>query len=108
MTVRYSKRVLLIFAAALTLIWAHTPAKAGNPFDKLSGDWTGEGTVKLNNGNVKTVTCKVNYKVAGSDLTQRLHCNGDDYEVEVTLKLADEDGRVKGKWNEGTEGASGE
>ena len=70
MTVRYSKRALLILAAALTWLWAYAPAEAaGNPFEKLSGDWIGEGTVKLKDGKVKTVTCKVNYKVAGNNLT---------------------------------------
>jgi hypothetical protein len=106
MTVRYSKRALLILAA-LSLIWAHAPAKAANPFEKLSGDWTGEGTVKLKD-KVKTVTCKVNYKVAGSDLTQSLTCTGDDYEIEATLQLSDKDGRVKGKWSEVIYDASGE
>jgi hypothetical protein len=107
MTVRYAKRAVLVLAAALTLIWGHVPAKAGNPFEKLSGDWTGEGTVKLRD-KVKTVTCKVNYKVAGSDLTQSLTCTGDDYEIEATLKVSDKDGRVKGKWSEVIYDASGE
>ena len=107
MTVRYWTRALLILVAALALIWAHAPATAGNPFEKLSGDWTGEGTVKLKD-KVKTVTCKVNYKVAGSDLTQSLTCTGDDYEIEATLKVSDKDGRVKGKWSEVIYDASGE
>ena len=109
MTVRYPKRALLILAAALTWLWAYAPAEAaGNPFEKLSGDWIGEGTVKLKDGKVKTVTCKVNYKLAGNNLTQSLTCTGDDYEIEATLKLSDKDGRVKGKWNEVIYDASGE
>jgi hypothetical protein len=109
MTVRYPKRALLILAAALTWLWAYAAAEAaGNPFEKLSGDWIGEGTVKLKDGKVKTVTCKVNYKLAGNNLTQSLTCTGDDYEIEATLKLSDKDGRVKGKWNEVIYDASGE
>ena len=109
MTVRNVTREILALAAALALLWASAPAEAaGNPFEKLSGDWTGEGTVKLKDGKIKTVTCKVNYKVAGNDLTQSLTCTGDDYEIEATLKLADKDGRVKGKWNEVIYDASGE
>jgi hypothetical protein len=54
------------------------------------------------------VSCKVNYKVAGSDLTQSLSCTGDDYEIEATLKLTDTDGKVKGSWNEVIYDASGE
>src|SRR5262245_41477891 len=108
MTVRNAKRAMVVLAAALIWLWAYAPAEAGNPFEKLSGDWTGEGTVKLKDGKVKTVTCKVNYKVAGDNLTQSLNCTGDDYEIEATLKLSDKDGRVKGKWNEVIYDASGE
>ncbi len=62
MTLRNLTRATLILSAASALIWLTQPADAaGNPFDKLSGDWTGEGTVKLKDGKVKTVTCKVNY-----------------------------------------------
>jgi hypothetical protein len=108
MTGRFTKRAIFALAAALTFLLAHAPAEAGNPFEKLNGDWTGEGTVTLKDGKVKTVTCKVNYKAAGSDLTQSLACTGNDYEIEATLKLADKDGRVKGKWNEVIYDASGE
>ena len=108
MTVRNVTREILALAAALALLWAAPAEAAGNPFEKLSGDWTGEGTVKLKDGKVKTVTCKVNYKVAGDNLTQSLTCTGDDYEIEATLKLSDKDGRVKGKWNEVIYDASGE
>src|SRR5262245_1396936 len=108
MTVRYSKHALLVLVAAQALIWGHAPAKAGNPFEKLSGDWIGEGTVKLKDGKVKTVTCKVNYKAEGNDLTQSLTCTGDDYEIEATLTLSDAGGPVKGKWNEVIYDASGE
>jgi hypothetical protein len=108
MTVRYKKRAMFALAAALASFLAHAPAEAGNPFEKLSGDWTGEGAVTLKDGKVKTVTCKVNYKAAGSDLTQSLTCTGADYEIEATLKQADKDGRVKGKWSEVIYDASGE
>ncbi|MGD9501725.1 MAG: hypothetical protein AB7V40_04480 [Methyloceanibacter sp.] len=109
MTIRNLKRATLVLAAASVWLWASQPADAaGNPFEQLSGDWTGEGTVKLKDGRVKTVSCKVNYKVAGSNLTQSLACTGDDYEIEATLKLADKDGRVKGQWTEVIYDASGE
>ena len=54
------------------------------------------------------MSCKVNYKVTGSNLTQSLTCTGDYYEIEATLKLSDNGGKVKGKWNEVIYDASGE
>jgi hypothetical protein len=108
-TVRNAKRAMFVVAAALTWLWMYPPAEAAsNPFEKLSGDWTGEGTVKLKDGRLKAVSCKVNYKVTDSKLTQSLTCTGDDYEIEATLKLSDNGGKVKGNWNEVIYDASGE
>jgi hypothetical protein len=80
---------------------------ASNPFDALKGDWEGGGTVWLTNGKVKEVDCKAAYKVSGSNLTQNLTCEGDDYEIEAKLKLSDKSGKVKGSWNEVIYDASG-
>jgi hypothetical protein len=96
----------LLMALASTGLAVSAKA-AGNPFDALKGDWKGGGTVWLTNGKVKEVDCKASYKVSGSNLTQNLECTGDDYEIEATLKLADKDGKVKGRWNEVIYDASG-
>lgn len=101
-------RVAALLCAALALLWAAQAAKAAdNPFEQLKGNWEGGGTVWLTNGKVKEVDCKATYKVSGSNLTQNLECTGDDYEIEATLKLADKDGKVKGRWNEVIYDASG-
>lgn len=108
-TVRTMKLAMLVLAAALTWLWLNVAAQAaGNPFETLSGDWTGEGTVKTKSDPNKKVNCKVNYKVKGNNLTQSLSCTGDDYEIEATLKLSEKDGKVKGTWNEVIYDASGE
>jgi hypothetical protein len=109
MTVR--NMTLAAVALAGTVAWLGVDVRAqagGNPFEKLAGDWTGEGTVKTKSDPQKKVSCKVSYKVAGSDLTQSLSCTGDDYEIEATLKLTDTGGKVKGSWNEVIYDASGE
>ena len=103
------KLATFVLAAVLTWFGAAVAAQAaGNPFEKLSGDWTGEGTVKTKDGTLKKVSCKVNYKVTGSNLAQQLSCTGDDYEIEAKLKLAEKDGKVKGNWTEAIYDASGE
>jgi hypothetical protein len=97
--------VLVAFLGSLGM--AASAATAANPFEELKGDWKGGGTVVTKNDPAKKVTCDVNYKVAGSNLTQKMHCTGDDYEVEATLKLTDKNGKVKGSWNEVIYDASG-
>jgi hypothetical protein len=96
---------LLVALAALGL--TVSAKAASNPFETLKGDWKGGGTVWLTNGKVKEVDCKASYKVSGSNLTQNLECEGDDYEIEATLKLSDKDGKVKGRWSEVIYDASG-
>jgi hypothetical protein len=108
-TIPTMKLATFVFAAALTWLWPDFSAQAAsNPFEKLSGDWTGEGTVKTKDGTIKKVTCKVNYKATDNNLDQSLSCTGDDYEIEAKLKLTDKDGKVKGNWTEAIYDASGE
>jgi hypothetical protein len=98
----------IILAACLASpAGAATPAPAGDPFEQLKGDWTGGGRVILGDGTTKQVTCSAKYKVTGSNVTQTLHCTGNDYEVNATLKIADKDGKIKGSWNESVYAASG-
>jgi hypothetical protein len=99
--------VTLVLSLALASLGAPATAYAGNPFDELKGDWKGGGTVVTKNDPARKVTCDVTYQVAGSNLTQKMHCTGDDYEIEATLKLTDKNGKIKGSWNEVIYDASG-
>src|SRR5438552_18589247 len=86
---------------------AAAPNVAANPFDQLSGDWKGGGTVVPANGQPKKVSCQVTYKVAGSSISQNLRCTANDYEINTSLKLTYKGGRIKGSWSESTYDASG-
>ena len=92
----------LILAASLA-----APKAAGNPFDQLSGDWKGGGTVTPADGQPKKVSCKVTYKVAGSNMSQNLRCAGTDYRINASLKLTYKGGKIKGAWSESTYDANG-
>jgi hypothetical protein len=98
----------LILAAALAAPGeAAAPKATGNPFDQLSGDWKGGGTVRPADGQPKKVSCKVTYKVAGSNMSQNLSCAGTDYTVNASLKLTYKGGKIKGAWSESTYDANG-
>jgi hypothetical protein len=98
----------LILAAALAAPGeAAAPKAAANPFEKLSGDWKGGGTVVPKDGQPKKVTCKVTYKVAGSSLSQHLRCAGNDYKINSTTKMTDKGGKVSGSWSERIYDANG-
>jgi hypothetical protein len=49
----------------------------------------------------------VTYKVAGSNLSQKLLCTGPDYSINASLKLTNKDGKINGSWNESTYDANG-
>ena len=98
----------LILAVALAVPGeAAAPKAAGNPFEKLSGDWKGGGTVTPKDGQPKKVRCKVTYTVAGSRMSQHLRCAGIDYKINATTKLTDKGGKLRGSWNESTYDANG-
>ncbi len=98
----------LILAAILAAPGeAAAPKAAGNPFQKLSGDWKGGGTVTPADGKPKKVRCKVTYTVAGSRLSQHLRCAGIDYRINATTKLTDKGGKISGSWNESVYDANG-
>jgi len=40
-------------------------------------------------------------------MSQNLHCNGTDYEINTNLKLTYKGGKIKGSWNESTYDANG-
>ncbi len=105
-------RSVAFVGAILAASWAWqaeaaSPAAAGDPFDQLKGDWKGSGVVILDSGEKKKVDCTTNYKVAGGNVTQTLHCKGEDYEVNTLLKVTDKAGKIKGTWNESVYDASG-
>ena len=97
----------LILAAALAAPGEAAAPKAVNPFDQLSGDWKGGGTVTPADGAPKKVDCKATYKVAGSNMSQNLRCAGNDYSINASLKLTYKEGKIKGSWSESTYDANG-
>ena len=86
---------------------AADPKAAGTPFEALSGDWKGGGTVTPNKGDPIKVACKATYKVTGGNLAQHLRCAGEDYRIDATTKLSNKAGKIKGSWNEATYDANG-
>ena len=98
---------LFVAAALATTSETTSATTASNPFDQLNGDWKGSGTILLSKGEPKKVTCQVTYKAVGSNISQNLHCTGNDYEVNTTLKLTYKGGRIKGSWNESVYDANG-
>lgn len=105
--------VLMLLLVALMSLPAESATKkatlkgTGNPFDLLSGYWSGGGTVVPGKGAPEKVSCKVTYNVAGSAVTQNMRCAGTDYKFNTSSKLNYSGGKISGSWSETTYDAAG-
>jgi hypothetical protein len=99
--------VTLVTGAAHAEATKAPPRGEGNPFDQLTGDWTGDGMVTPSRGDPEKVDCKVTYTPAGSTVTQTLLCTGVDNQFDAKTKFKYKGGKISGSWNEKTYDASG-
>jgi hypothetical protein len=101
---RLTKRgigVLVLLGSFILL----TPTKAlpqPGPFERMSGTWSGGGTVVFSDGHDEPIRCRLDNDVggAGSMLELRLRCASASYNLEVQSTVAAYQGEVSGNWNE--------
>jgi hypothetical protein len=103
----------LVFAAATLLtvsLWGsagHT--QATGPFAGLAGNWTGGGTVTLDDGSTERIRCRASYAVGagGNGLQQTLTCASDSYRFNLTSNLMAQGSAVSGTWSETSRNING-
>jgi hypothetical protein len=102
----------LIFGA-VTLLAASVSASAGHaqsaPFAGMAGNWSGAGTVQLDDGSSERIRCRATYAVgAGGDgLNQNLTCASDSYKFNLSSNVVAQRGVLSGTWNESSRGING-
>jgi len=77
------------------------------PFAGLAGNWSGGGTVTLDDGSRERIRCRASYQVAGTRMTMNLTCASDAYKFNLSANVLDEGGVVSGSWTEATRNVSG-
>jgi hypothetical protein len=103
----------LVFAAATLLtvsLWGTASrAQAGGPFAGLAGNWTGGGTVTLDDGSTERIRCRATYAVGagGNGLQQTLTCASDSYRFNLTSNLMAQGSAVSGTWSETSRNING-
>ena len=103
-------RRLLIAAAVLFGASAATSpvhAQAGGPFAGMAGNWSGGGTVTLDDGSRERLRCRASYGVAGAQMTMTLTCASDAYKFQLSANVVDQGGAVSGNWTETSRNISG-
>ncbi len=100
----------LTFAAAVSLVASGSASYAqSGPFAGMAGNWSGGGTVTLDDGSTERIRCRATYAVGagGNGLNQSLLCASDSYKFELRSNVIAEGGSLSGTWSETSRGVNG-
>lgn len=100
-------RRLTFAAVAFFMASASASYAQSSPFAGLSGNWTGGGTVSLDDGSRERIRCRASYQVAGPRMTMNLTCASDAYKFNLSADVVAEGSAVSGSWTEATRNISG-
>jgi hypothetical protein len=98
--------VVALFAASVFSSASH--AQSG-PFAGLAGNWSGAGTVTLDDGSTERIRCRASYAVGaeGNGLQQSLTCASDSYKFNIVTNVTAQGSAVSGTWSETSRNING-
>jgi hypothetical protein len=75
----------------------------------MAGNWSGSGTVFLDDGSSERIRCRASYAVSGggSGLNLSLTCASDSYKFDLRGNVVAERGALSGNWSESSRGING-
>jgi hypothetical protein len=102
----------LIFAAAALLVasmWGSSSYAQSGPFAGMAGNWSGAGTVTLDDGSTERIRCRAAYAVGagGNGLQQTLTCASDSYKFNIVTNVMAQGAAVSGTWSETSRNING-
>jgi hypothetical protein len=102
----------LIFAAVTFLLVAVSGSAShaqSGPFAGMAGNWSGGGTVTLDDGSSERLRCRASYAVGagGTGLNLSLVCASDSYKFDLKADVISERGGLSGSWSESSRGING-
>ncbi|GAC1647278.1 MAG: hypothetical protein NVS4B4_21330 [Bradyrhizobium sp.] len=79
------------------------------PFAGIAGNWSGGGTVTLDDGSSERIRCRATYAVVlgGNGLNQSLTCASDSYRFNLSSNVVAQGSALSGTWSETTRGVNG-
>lgn len=83
--------------------------RAGGPFGRLAGHWTGSGTIDLANGTHEPLRCRASYDLLAEQnrLELNIRCASDSYNFDLFGNAVLAGHTVSGSWSESTHAAGG-
>ena len=106
-TFAYSRRLACAAAVSFAASTAVGHAQSGGPYAGMAGNWSGGGTVTLDDGSHERLRCRASYQVAGPKMTMSLTCASDAYKFNLGAEVVDQAGQVTGSWTESSRNISG-
>jgi hypothetical protein len=102
----------LTFAAVTLLVAAMSGSASyaqSGPFAGMAGNWSGGGTVTLDDGSSERLRCRATYAVGGGGtaLNQSLTCASDSYKFILSSNVVSQGGLLSGTWSESSRGVNG-
>jgi hypothetical protein len=98
--------VVTLFAASVFSSASH--AQSG-PFAGMAGNWSGGGSVTLDDGSSEKLRCRASYAVSagGNGLNQTLTCASDSYKFNLSTNVTAQGSSLSGTWNESSRNVNG-
>ncbi len=92
----------LLGLVLVAMVVVSVPAFAASPINKLSGRWSGWGSVQFLSGANEKVKCVATYfiKEAGRAVRQNLRCASASYKIDAVANYGVSGSRVTGHWQE--------
>ena len=104
------RRVLIAFAALFlaSLCGSASYAQSG-PFAGMAGNWSGGGTITLDDGSTERIRCRASYALGagGSGLNLSLVCASDSYKFDLRANVIAQGGALSGSWSETSRNVNG-
>jgi hypothetical protein len=103
-------RRLTFTAAAFFVTTLAAPAgyaQSSGPYAGMAGNWSGSGTVTLDDGSNERIRCRATYQVTGPNMSMSLTCASDAYKFNLTANVVDQAGAIVGQWSETSRGITG-
>jgi hypothetical protein len=107
---KVARRPLLAAAALFVALVSGSASYAqSGPFAGMAGNWSGGGTVTLDDGSSERIRCRATYAVGegGNGLNQTLTCASDSYRFNLASNVVAQGGSLSGTWSESTRGVQG-
>src|SRR5580692_6287448 len=106
----FTRRLIIaavaLFAASVFSSASHAQSGA---FSGMAGNWSGGGTVTLDDGSSERIRCRASYAVGegGNGLNQTLTCASDSYRFNLASNVVSQGGTLSGTWSESSRGVQG-